>query len=134
MYALGHVYIASQYERKEEMRNYRDHLWTEGITVTSRWIDNTSQDDGLGEEALAGKHWLGIGPALIDTEDIALADTFIMFTSNGGRGGYHTELGIALAMRKEIFLIGKRQNVFHCLSNVQVFPDWESFMKWIKER
>jgi hypothetical protein len=133
MYALGHVYLASQYERKDEMRNYRDHLWSEGITVVSRWIDNEGQEEGMGQDILDNQHWRGIPSALLDTEDLVRSDTFIMFTSDGGRGGYHTEFGMALSMRKEIFLIGKRKHVFHCLSNVQVFPDWDAFVKWIKE-
>jgi hypothetical protein len=134
MYATGWIYLAAQYERKEEMRKYRDELSSLGLNVTSRWIDNEGQDEGLGINDLDVEYRRGILPALTDTEDIARADVFIMFTNGLGRGGHHTELGIALAMNKEIFIIGKRENVFHCLSAITIFPDWETFIVWLQEQ
>jgi hypothetical protein len=128
MYATGWVYIAAQYERKEEMRKYRDELQAMGITTTSRWLDGNNQEEGLGADDLNATPWRGMPHAVLDTEDVMKADTFIMFTSGLGRGGHHTELGMALTTNKEIFLIGKRENVFHCLSAITVFPDWETFI------
>jgi hypothetical protein len=134
MSQTGTAYLAAQYERKEEMRKCRDDLWAINVKVTSTWIDNNDQGEGLGADDLDKIPHMGIAPALLDTADIARADAFIMFTNGLGRGGHHTELGIALAMNKVIFLIGKRENVFHCLSAIQAFPDWETFMVWSQER
>jgi hypothetical protein len=126
------VYLAAQYERKEEMRHYRNALNALGVRVSSRWIASNDQIEGLDAETLAEEHWMGTAQALLDIEDVRSADTFIMFTSGLGRGGHHTEFGMAMAMGKNIILIGKRENVFHCLSWIQVFPNWEAFMKVVR--
>ena len=43
----------------------------------------------------------------------------------GNHGGTHTELGLALAWGKRIFLIGEMGNTFHWLPQVELFGEGE---------
>lgn len=43
----------------------------------------------------------------------------------GRRGGRHCEFGYALATRKEILVVGPRENVFYCLEEVRHRESWE---------
>jgi hypothetical protein len=133
MIAIDFVYLAAQFERKEEMRKYRDELKELGITVTSRWIEPNLQEEVLDVNNLAQEWMRGAQYAISDFDDIRRSVTFIMFTNGLGRGGHHTELGIALTMNRDVIIIGKRENVFHCLSGITVFQDWETFISWLKE-
>jgi|SRR6185312_14622810 len=127
------IYLAAQYERKDEMRTVRDRLEAMGYKVTSRWIDQLDQDEGLGHEILTADPTRGRPYAYKDIEDIDACELFILFTSGtgGGRGGYHTEFGYALARAKEIILVGPRENVFHTMLIVTRFETTEQLLRWV---
>ena len=62
-----------------------------------------------------------------DLEDILEADTLILLANlrpGANRGGRHVEFGFALARDKRIMVVGARQNLFHYLPNVEVYPTW----------
>lgn len=67
--------------------------------------------------------------ARMDLDDVRSASVCIAFTESPGqaqgRGGRHTELGIALAMGLRVILIGPREHVFHCLPDIEQFDTWE---------
>jgi len=62
-----------------------------------------------------------------DGDDVAAAQLLIAFTeaprSVRSRGGRHVEYGIALALRKPVWLVGPRENVFHALAD-GLFASW----------
>lgn len=65
--------------------------------------------------------------ASMDFEDLARSDMCIAFTEAEGargRGGRHTELGIALGLGLRVILVGPREHVFHCLPGVEQYADW----------
>jgi hypothetical protein len=70
--------------------------------------------------------------ALQDVQDILDADALIGFTDGHYikfiGGARHTELGIAIARSKRIFLVGEIEQVFHCMPLIQHFRDWEDFV------
>lgn len=45
------------------------------------------------------------------------------------RGGANVEFGAALATAKTCVVIGPRENVFHCLPKVMVWPTWSEFIE-----
>lgn len=122
------IYLASRYSRREEL-NRRWH-WLEyaGFEVTSRWLlgDHQVSDSGLSEEAAPEERERF---AQEDWDDLAAADICISFTeeprSGHSRGGRRVEFGAALAMGKRCIVIGPRENVFHCLPSVEVYPLWD---------
>lgn len=134
------IYLASRYSRFDEMQGIRVVLQAMGHTVTSRWIDGDHQinDAGLSDEAKAAERTRF---AAEDWEDLLAAHCVISFTepprATNSRGGRHVEYGAALATNKRCIVVGHRENVFHCLPQVEFYPDlqlcfrqlwWESGM------
>jgi hypothetical protein len=128
------IYLAAQYARNPEMRQVRNILHGLGYSVTSRWIDqhDGSLEEALGEAELGANPERGVPFALKDIEDIRAADTVIHFTG-AGRGGRHTEFGIAIALGKSLILIGPREHVFHTLPQILWFPDMPALIRYLLE-
>lgn len=115
------VYLAAQYARRDELREYRDILEKMNIKVTSRWLNEKEPLDG--NMTHREESWYR-DTATIDLEDVDAADAVIFFAENPligvPRGGRHVEFGYALGLKKPIFVIGPKENVFHYLQN----PFW----------
>lgn len=128
------VYLAARYSRHDEMQGVRDVLAVlRGIEVTSRWID--CHTDVVGDfTASFTAEFLNAYPEKCaplgqhDVDDLMAADTVISFTGGGGKGGRHVEFGVAVALGKQLIVVGPRENVFHTLAAVQWFPDWPHFV------
>ena len=128
------VYLAAQYARRDELRQYRLALTSLGVTVTSRWLDernplNTNMGDDTTE--------FYIETANIDIEDIEKADAVIFFSEDPlvgvKRGGRHVEFGFSLAKGKPVYVIGPRENVFHYLDRVYHFDTFNEFIATFKK-
>jgi hypothetical protein len=128
------IYLAARYSRHEEMQGVRDVLAAFGHTVTSRWIEAPEGRYGSGSfsaEQLNSDPGYCSKVAARDIEDVLAADTVISFTeaAGGGKGGRHTELGIAIAAREfgkpmRIIIVGPREHVFHTAPGAEWYPDW----------
>ena len=58
------------------------------------------------------------------------SDAVVVFTDTPSTtGGRHVEVGIALAHRIPVFIIGPRENVFHYPSDVHQYSTWEAFLE-----
>ena len=103
------------------------------MEVTSRWLDI---DASSLEEA-----------AIIDAADIKSCDLVLRFSdseyldeskkdaSDAPRrlmsGARHTEVGLGLAWRKQIAVIGGHQNAFDHVEQVMHFATFADFMEWL---
>jgi len=121
------VYLASRFARQRELRGIAQELESHGYIVTSRWLNSP---EPLADDAL---HSDGSAPelAIMDLEDLHQADLCIAFTEppdnpRPGRGGRHTELGVALGLGRKVLVVGPREHVFHCLPQVDHYPDWNA--------
>ena len=121
------IYLAARYSRHREMVGYREKLRAWGHEVTSRWIDGNHQVDDSGLSRLSPPEQR-IQFAQEDVEDLLAADCVISFTeeprSTNSRGGRHVEFGLGLGRGKLLIVVGPRENVFHCLPEVEVFETW----------
>lgn len=125
-------YFAGSFKRQEELRADIVRLEVAGHQCTSRWLSgdhevDVTTDDDLSPQGPAYKF------ALEDIEDILNSDAIVFYSSADhdakGRGGRHSEFGIAWALDKPIFLIGRRENAFHSLApDVCKFHDFHSFI------
>lgn len=127
---MNSVYIAAAYPRKLEMQDYVQQLHDAGIVCTSTWIITFGIDVAQPDALAAGGNASVVADE--DIQDIGRAEAFMFFSSVGsehqGRGGRHTEFGIALMLQKPIFIIGAREHVFHSLvPDNQVFEDFDAF-------
>lgn len=110
------LYLASRYDRREELVAIASVLQEQGHHVTSRWLGGHGQPDA--------------DSALYDLTDVIVADVLILFTEEptahvayAARGGRHVEFGYALRAGKRMFVVGPRENIFHELRAVTVVPD-----------
>jgi hypothetical protein len=123
------IYLAARYSRRFELRFCRVRLERLGHAVTSRWID-TDWTPVPGDAAAHAPPAERARVAIEDLEDISVCDTLVAFTEQpgaerSGRGGRHVEFGIALALKKRLYLVGPPENVFHYLPGVIIFPTAE---------
>jgi nucleoside 2-deoxyribosyltransferase len=126
------VYLCSRWGRRDELRAYKRQLEASGLcTVTSRWLlDGTHDADGRTDMARRF--------ADEDLQDIAGSDLLIAFTeapeSPYGRGGRHVELGYAIGIRRPVWIVGPRENVFAYLSQVQQFQSLAGVIERLQQR
>lgn len=140
---MMYVYLASRYERREELCGYRASLEALGHVVTSRWLNGTHQltNEGkrLGDAGVAlieapsdaTRDALRAEFAQQDLADIRRADIVMSFTDPKeagklyARGGRHVEFGYALALPRRQMLVGPRENLFHWCPCVEVYATFE---------
>ena len=122
------MYLAADFQRQLELREYRAELRLMGHEVTSRWLDNKAADDLAFRPNPA---WRGF--AQVDVDDIRAADAVISFTTGDkARGGRHVEYGLAVAWGKRRVLVGPVEHVFHMLPGTVLLPDPSGFMLWAR--
>lgn len=113
------IYLASSYERREEMEANARRLKMDGHQITSVWITGLHESPEWNDEAIA----------VHDLDCIDSAFCVMCFTepadSNRSRGGRHVEFGYALSQGKKIVVVGPRENVFYHLPDVEWFTDFE---------
>ncbi len=121
------IYLAARYGRHPELHQYAQRLEAAGHVVVSRWIQGQHQalDATLVQpEARSDAQQF----ALEDVTDLCRATCFIGFSEAlraPSRGGRHVELGMALALRKRIIVVGGHEHVFHCLPQVEHYATFD---------
>jgi len=101
---------------------YRHDLEAAGHICTASWLDQTIPDENLSPRQAAAF-------AARDIADLKAADVLIAFTeeprvANFPRGGRHVELGMAIALGKQVIVVGHRENVFTFLDSISFFRNW----------
>lgn len=128
---MKRVYLAGSIARREEIKRYQEELRNEGFYITSRWLDDSFPHYSEGQMP----HNVAAGCATRDMQDVLSADLVIVF-SNGVSapgGGRHVELGIALAARKTVLLVGPLEHVFHAYPGIVNFSSWYDCLTYIRE-
>lgn len=123
-------YLAGKYSSHPEMRERVVVLKFYGHSVTSRWITGDHEHlEGRDKDPENARF------AREDIEDIMDCNAVIWFSEpqNNGRGGRHVEFGYALAIQRPIYVIGRKENVFHhyTLSPIKHFETWDEFLDWL---
>ena len=123
------IYLAASYSRRVELAGYADLLREDGHLITAEWLS------GMHEEP----QWTETLYALHDQECIEACDTFVGFTepedaTGRKRGGRHVEYGIAVAMRKELYIVGPRENCFYFLPGCYATPTFDDLRAALRPR
>lgn len=135
------VYLSAPYSRMQEMRQYRDTLQALGLRVCCSWLDGDPEaDESVMTDAEAAM------VAMVDLGEIRQANILIAFSEAGAaptpaamRGGRHVEFGYARARHelgysaREIWLVGRRENVFGALADQQ-FESWAELVGYVRGR
>lgn len=109
------IYVAGNWEQREKIRKWMDDLESDGDAITEDWTRHEKQNKTR-EYAEA------------DKKGIENCDWFI-YDAEGMSSGKNIELGIALTLKKTIFIIGKLDTVFRSLiPTANFFKDWDDFL------
>lgn len=112
------IYLAAPWSERDQLTPIIDKLFKAGFYPTEPWWshEDTSDPQELIEQAK------------LDARGVLRADAFILLNTQP-RGqettGKAVEMGIALAERIPIILVGERTNVFHYLPSVTVVSSIE---------
>jgi nucleoside 2-deoxyribosyltransferase len=101
------VYIAARSQARA--RAASASLKDAGHTIVSSWVTDNNYGSDSTPSALEFA-------AVLDEREIQSCDALVCLSDPDGEfvpGGKHVELGIALALRKKVFVCGRRENVFH---------------------
>ena len=117
------VFIAShsQIEARELKRLLEGH----GYAVVARWIELDAKF-GQGLSAYTDEERRDL--AIMDDEDVRAADVLVLLAEREGRpvpGGKHVETGMAIALQRAVFVVGRRENLFHWHPAVTLVPTTE---------
>lgn len=119
------IYLATSYGRMHEMREVARKVRAAGHEITSRWIDGNEE------------HQTERDSAFMDLEDVHRCDCVLSFTHPKGSllpgGGRHVEFGYGYAQGKRLVIVGDRETVFHHLPDVEVFPDLDQALAYLKD-
>ena len=126
------VYIAAPFQQRLEVQQKAKELTELGVDVTSRWrFEDNAPDGAIGE--LKNRDYY-LGKLFIDLDDIEVADILLLLTDQVSKtGGKHVEFGYALARRKQLYIVGGVENIFHWHPSVQ-HVKWEEFKAILKEK
>jgi hypothetical protein len=127
------IYLAARYDRREEMLEYARQLREDGHEITSRWIYGHDVPDGLPPQESFRLHQQY---AQEDLDDVYCSRVFILFSDPPGvgvRGGKHVETGYALALWKRCFVVGRRENIFHYLQEVELHETFDSVRELLRD-
>lgn len=132
------IYLAARYSRHLQMQAFAAELKALGHEVTSRWIWGNHQisDRELNfDKAEVEAKKIRFGQE--DTEDIEAADAVINFTeiprTTKTRGGRHYEMGYAAHAGKILYVVGPKENIFHCMPGVIRFDTTEALLEDFKK-
>jgi nucleoside 2-deoxyribosyltransferase len=120
---LRNVYVAASFNTAAGVRALRDNL-QDYVNITSSWCEEVPlMPDDYREQPQEARF-----RANEDYLDIERSDIVAVFTGvDSTTGGLHVELGVAIALKKRIIVVGPRGNVFHYMNVVEHYPDVESF-------
>jgi len=113
------IYIAAPWAEKAYAKEVSKDFRAAGFDVVSRWIDfhEGTSSDGLQLDPVKLQR-----EALNDIEDVMAADILVLLNLQA-RGtetsGKAVETGMALAMGKDVVMVGGPTNVFHFLDTVR---------------
>jgi nucleoside 2-deoxyribosyltransferase len=127
------IYLAAQYHRKDEIAIYAQMLREAGLEVVSTWTDEKySPTVQLSEVTDGDLREI----AERDFNEVLRSDVVILFTVSDQewtrRNGRMVEFGVGLARDKRMIACGPRENIFHYLNDVEVYPDWHTTMLALK--
>ena len=126
------LYISARYGRRPEAEGVARMLQDAGHEITSRWVwRDQPQDYETATHEEVGEF------AMEDLEDVCLAQGLVALSEPSdnpwGRGGRHVELGYALGLRKEVFVVGPLENIFHYLLDVVVTDTVPELIEYLRE-
>lgn len=131
------VYVASKFERKEEVRQLQHAIRLADHTVVGDWTPHTVEGEvGKDREVMLRAF------AIEDRDAVMNANVLVLIHDDNCRGGF-VELGIALALVDDdqyVCVIGGRGKapdkgpIFYALPEVRHFDTAQDFITWLRRQ
>ena len=119
------IYLSAGFGGREFVREHADELRLIGHEPTSNWLNEPPM-----LVTAEWENWQLRARANDDAMDISNSEIVVHFTRwPSTSGGRYWELGYGAALGKRLVVIGKRETVFHYMSNVEQYDTWEEFLK-----
>jgi len=116
---LPKVYLGSSMANMARVRDLNEQLRELGLDVVSTWA--AEPPDRIARVA-----------AIADARELLSADMVVIDTTvPSSTGGWHSEIGLALASGKTLAIVGPCTNIFAELAT-QKFYDWEECFAWLR--
>lgn len=116
------IYMAARYVRREEMEALVPAVEAAGWQVNARWVFGEEEKNGMSASDISA----------MDLEDVETSDALVIFTHPRSEpqpgGGRFVEMGYAMALNKDIYVIGPVENVFCEDIVVKRFDTVEEFL------
>ena len=112
------IYIAAHSQHMA--RDLKKQLELLGHAVVARWIEHDAKF-GSGAASYSDEERKSL--AAMDEDDVRNADALVLLAEPEGRfvpGGKHVETGIALGIGIPVYVVGRRENIFHWHPRVEV--------------
>ena len=120
------IYLASNFKSQERIRKVRDEIKALGHTVTSSWLGEK------GGQSFELQPHNGPRYATRDVGEIVTSDLLIIDTKEqSNTGGREVEYGVALALGKLVWVVGKHRNVFHTVAR-HTFTTWDECYAYLR--
>jgi nucleoside 2-deoxyribosyltransferase len=100
------IYVAAKFENKQEVRRVQKILEANGHTITYDW----TQEDATGREGDALQYYLQ-QCAVNDHNAVFECDVMLFLSQNNCQGAF-TELGLAIAWGRPVYIVGHTTNIF----------------------
>lgn len=101
------IYIAASFDDRERIALVAERLSRQGHQITSTWIFQEVANANDNPEKAPIFAWRDMTE--VEAADVLIIDTTLPSTG----GGRHVELGLAIAWKKKIYLVGHRENIFY---------------------
>lgn len=115
------AYLAAPFVNRKKVKAFEKRLAQEAkVGCTSRWLDvegDAALDKALSEPLNPAHARLARSRALVDVTDLYTADVFVQFPVRGKGAGHNVELGLALAAKKPVVIVGAPTSVFAYLDD-----------------
>lgn len=104
------VYISGAFGHRAEIRGFAQRLENKAHEVTSHWL--TEPDMRLDDPAIM--EWEERQRCNEDVLDVRRSDVLLLVGYwDSTAGGYHTEMGMAVALEMPIIVLGEPRNFFY---------------------
>ncbi len=114
------VYLSATSSQRRDVESAAQELRAIGLIVCSSWHCNGPLGRLVPDEAQTR----GTADLCeLRTADMLVAFSALPSTEHPGRGGRHVELGFALALGLETYLVGPAEHVFHYVPEVRHVVD-----------
>jgi hypothetical protein len=122
------LYVATAFENKEYANSVMKVLTNDGHQITHNWTGESA--DGLtGEERILFLEKC----AVLDAKGVMDSEGVVLLTVEKGGRGMYTEMGIAMATQKPVFVVGPHyNNIFFHTPACQWFDTLEDLRNLLK--